>query len=596
MGERGLAEAPAPEAHRRPSRKSPGEPGLFIRLRKLWNLPRGLLLGRLAYAAKSPLFTLPVYDWTLAGCDAITPQATPPDPWPGDVDAGAALLDGSWSLDAQTLRDPQPLWHPPDAGSAWLEELHSFAWLRDLRATAGDSARRRARELTESWLAQHSRFDRRAWAPLTTSRRLSHWLGQWDFFAASAETEFRRDLLHSAARQTRHLGRVLPAGLSGADLVLALRGLIIAGACLPGCLAQMRRGLTLLEIELARQILPDGGQIERSPAHHLAMLRDLIDLRATLHAAGRTVPSNLVTAIEAMAPMLRLYQHGDGGLALFNGSLPEQGFKVDLVLQRADARRRPRMSAPQSGFQRLQSGRSLVILDAGPPPPPGSDRDAHAGTLAFELSVARERMIVNCGPGAADLPEPYRRLLRGTPAHSTLTLGDTNASPLNRGGGMGARAAIPYCERDEADGAVWVEAAHDGYLDRFGLRHVRRLYLSAGGEDLRGEDRLEPLERNAQKRDLPFAIRFHLHPDVQVSLLSGGGALLRLAKAGGWRLRASGAEISLEDSVYHGGGAERRSQQVVLTGLCPPEGLRVKWALRRETKSRDPKAKEQQST
>ena len=113
---------------------------------------------------------------------------------------------------------------------------------------------------------------------------------------------------------------------------------------------------------------------------------------------------------------------------------------------------------------------------------------------------------------------------------------------------------------------------------------------------MRGEDRLESVERNAQKRDLPFAIRFHLHPDVQVSLLSGGGALLRLTKAGGWRLRASGAEISLEDSVYHGGGAERRSQQVVLTGLCPPEGVRVKWALRRETKSRDPKAKEQQST
>ncbi|WP_162906905.1 heparinase II/III family protein [Algihabitans albus] len=554
------------------------------------------MFGRLAYAAKRPFFALPAYDWTLGGCDAVNPEATPPDPWPGDVDAGAALLEGHWSLAGQTLLDPNPLWCPPEAGTAWLEEVHGFAWLRDLRATAGDTARRRARELTESWLAAHSRFDRLAWAPLTTSRRLSHWLGQWDFFAASAETQFRRELLHSAARQTRHLARVLPAGLAGADLVLALRGLIIAGACLPGCLAQMRRGLALLELELARQILPDGGQIERSPAHHLAMLRDLIDLRATLHGADQTVPPNLVAAIESMAPMLRLYQHGDGGLALFNGSLPEQGFKVDLVLQRADARRRPRMSAPQSGFQRLQSGRTLIILDAGPPPPPGSDRAAHAGTLAFELSVARERLIVNCGPGTADLPEAYRRLLRGTPAHSTLTLGDMNASPLGRSGGMIARAAIPYCERDEAEGAVWVEAAHDGYSERFGLRHIRRLYLSAGGEDLRGEDRLEPVERGGSKRDLRFAIRFHLHPDVQATLLSGGGALLRLAKAGGWRLRASGAEITLEDSVYHGGPAERRSQQVVLAGLCPPEGLKVKWALRRETKGRDPRARGPQST
>ncbi len=583
MGERSAGGSPLrPAAGSRPGGRGRA-PGRLDRWRRLWSLPRPLLLGRLAYAAKQPLFGLPLYDWTLGGCDSVTPEATPPDPWPGDVEAGADLLEGRWRLAGQTLLDPAPFWRPAEAEAAWLEELHGFAWLRDLRATAGDAARRRARELTESWLAEHHRFDPVAWAPLTASRRLSHWLGQWDFFAASGESEFRRALLDSTARQARHLARVLPAGLAGSDLVLALRGLILAGACLPGRRDLMRRGLALLEGELARQILPDGGQAERSPARHLAMLRDLIDLRATLHAAGQEVPPNLVSAIETMAPMLRLYQHGDGGLALFNGTAAEQGFKVDLVLQRANARRRPRMSAPQSGFQRLQSGRTLAILDAGPPPPPGYDQGAHAGTLALEVSVARERMIVNCGPGAAELPAAYRSLLRGTPAHSTLTLGDVNSSPLGRGGGVATRAATPYCERDETDGAIWVEAAHDGYVQRFGLRHVRRLYLSAGGEDLRGEDRLAPAGPAGPAREVRFAVRFHLHPEVRANLLAGGGVLLRLAKAGGWRLRAAGAEVSLEDSVYHGGGTERRSQQVVLSGRCPPEGLTVKWALRRET-------------
>lgn len=551
-------------------------------LGRLLALPPPLRRARLAYLLRRPLFATRLYDWSLGGCDAAAPAATPPDPWPGDVEAGAAVLEGRWHLAGQGLTDPQPLWAPPAAGGAWLAELHGFAWLRDLRATAGDAARRRARELCEDWLARHARYDPVAWAPLTASRRLSHWLGQWDFFAASAESAFRRALLHSAARQARHLARVLPAGLAGADLVVALRGLILAGLCLPGRAELARRGLALLEAELARQILPDGGQIERSPARHLALLRDLIDLRATLHAAGWEVPPHLVSAIEAMAPVLRLYQHGDGGLALFNGTAAERGFKVDLVLQRADPRRRPRMSAPQSGFQRLQAGRTVAILDAGPPPPPGYDGAAHAGTLALEVSVGRERLIVNCGPGAPELPAAYRNLLRGTPAHSTLTLDEMNASPLARHGGIAARAAVAYCERDEADGAVVVEAAHDGYAVRFGLRHVRRVYLSAGGDDLRGEDRIVPVESAAPRREVRFALRFHLHPEVQASLLSGGGVLLRLAKAGGWRLRCSGAEVALEDSVYHGGEVERRTQQVVLSGRCPPEGLTLKWALKRE--------------
>src|SRR3546814_19124491 len=56
-------------------------------------------------------------------------------------------------------------------------------------------------------------------------------------------------------------------------------------------------------------------------------------------------------------------------------------------------------------------------------------------------------------------------------------------------GGIGARRAAVACRRDEADGSIWLETSHDGYLPVFGLTHHRRLFLSASGDDLRGEDR-----------------------------------------------------------------------------------------------------------
>src|SRR3546814_7420827 len=91
--------------------------------------------------------------------------------------------------------------------------------------------------------------------------------------------------------------------------------------------------------------------------------------------------------------MLRLLQHGDGGLALFNGSNEGEDLQIGLVLQRAASGKGPLQSAPASGFQRLQAGRTLVLVDCGRPPPPGYDRLAHAGTLSFEMSVGRERLI-----------------------------------------------------------------------------------------------------------------------------------------------------------------------------------------------------------
>jgi uncharacterized heparinase superfamily protein len=111
--------------------------------------------------------------------------------------------------------------------------------------------------------------------------------------------------------------------------------------------------------------------------------------------------------------------------------------------------------------------------------------------------------------------------------------------------------------------------------------HRRRLFLGAGGEDLRGEDRLEGT------KDGHFAIRFHLHPEVQVSLVqSGAAALLRLPKGGGWRFMARGAQMSLEPSVYLGDESQsRRSEQIVLSGRIAADTT-VSWSLRREAKAR----------
>jgi uncharacterized heparinase superfamily protein len=285
-----------------------------------------------------------------------------------------------------------------------------------------------------------------------------------------------------------------------------------------------------------------------------------------------------------MTPALRFYRHGDGGLCLFNGSGEGEPVLIESVLAQADARGRPLKSARHSGFERLQAGRTLILMDAGPPPGPGLDQGTHAGTLSFEMSVGRERMIVNCGAwpgqGASREGAVWQHALRGTAAHSTAAVDGADSSVLIEGGGLDERPASVTVDRQEVDGAVLIEASHDGYVDRFGITHHRRLYVSAGGEDVRGEDRLDGPAGH------PFTLRFHLHPLAQVlAVHSGEAALIRLASGAGFRLRATGAAMSIEESVYFGANDERRrSSQIVLTGATGKGGATVKWALRRERK------------
>jgi uncharacterized heparinase superfamily protein len=199
------------------------------------------------------------------------------------------------------------------------------------------------------------------------------------------------------------------------------------------------------------------------------------------------------------------------------------------------------------------------------------------------MSVGRERLIVNCGAhrGRGD----WWQAQRSTAAHSTLVVDDTNSSVFSPDSGLVRGPRMVTCKRDEAGGNAWLDMSHDGYSPTFDLIHRRRLFLAAGGDDLRGEDRLS----GGGKR--PFAIRFHLHPDVTASLAQNGqAALLRLPSGAGWRLRATGAPVSLADGIYLGRRDEiRRTQQVVISSEKGEGDAVVKWAIARETKPGKPR-------
>ncbi len=531
----------------------------------------------LRYDAATLFYRSPLYRLALRGGGAGEPRPCAPDTWPGDGQRGAAVALGMFAFAGQALYNPAPFWAPPGALPAWLEEMHGFAWLRDLQATQDEAGREAARRLVLRWIDDNARWQPLAWHPDVIGRRLANWLGLYGFYA---DAEVAGKLLVSVRRQARHLARVLPGPLTGSALIAAIKGLAYAGLALPDGEALVRQALDLLQVELGSQFLPDGGHRERSPSTHVAALRDLVDLRTALGAGAYTLPAGLQSAIEELAPVVRMLRHGDGGLALFNDSDEDEAWRIDAVLARANGRAKTTNEALDTGFQRLAVNRTLVLVDSGGPPPRGCDFRQHAGTLSFEMSVGRERLVVNCGAHSSD--PSWRQAQRSTAAHSTLVVDDTNSATLASDGGIERGPRRVSCRRQEAEGSFWLDLSHDGYREQFGLEHRRRLYLAASGDELRGEDRIVG---SAPRR---FAVRFHLHPDVQASLTQNRqGGLLRLPNGGGWRMRAIGGEVSIEDSVYLGrAGQMRRSRQIVVAVERPEPGAAVKWVFAREERAK----------
>ncbi|HIN92306.1 MAG TPA: hypothetical protein EYM99_05735 [Alphaproteobacteria bacterium] len=537
---------------------------------------------RVTKGIRSAVYGSPVYQLSLMGRAPNELNLVPPDPWPSQSKRAEALFHGNYVFAGEEIRSPRrPPWMPDGISEDWIAALHGFEWLRDLKGHGGEAAQRLARALITDWMDTCGRWKPVVWRADVLGQRLAALLTHAPFLVADSSDDFAKTFYQSLAKQTRHLARVVDQDVTGARRIMAIRGLIYATLCLSSAPLNLTRVLKLLDRELNFQILPDGGHFERSPEQQCRVLGDLGDIRAILSEADHAVPQRLIQSLDQMGPMLRGLRHGDGGLACFNGSGEGNPTLIDAALSVSRTDGQALTNAPHIGFQRVAANKALAIMDTGAST--SLDGSVYAGTLSFEMSVGKERLVVNCGPyrgGDGDWHEALRR----TAAHSTVTVDDTDSSKLI-GTGFDPRPLPVNSTREEQSGAVWVDATHDGYVPRFGLRHRRRIYLDADGGDLRGEDRLERVEgmssENWQPR--PLTARFHLHPSVRASLVKRNQAvLLRLPSGLGWQFHAQGGAIGLHDSVYFGvGGLRRRTEQVVLSSTTSSDLRVLKWAFRR---------------
>jgi uncharacterized heparinase superfamily protein len=498
----------------------------------------------------------------------------PPDPWLGDVTRGRAIMQGALTFAGQRIMPEHASWEPKGVSEAFLAELHGFQWLRDLRSVGGDRARHAARDAIANWLDHYKNPHPLFWRADVLGARLAAWLTFHDFFCVSADDHFKNEFYPSLLKQARFLAKNLnKLDLKSLSYVRAVKGLMLSGMCLEGGEARFVEAVDALEDALHKQVLADGVHISRSPEQTLECLQILVDLRAALHADKYDIPPFIQYAIDRLAPAIRFFRHGDGALSLFHGASEHEANTIDAILTLSGARGRPLKAMPHGGFARLHQSRVTILADIQNNAD-GQDMAHHASPGAFELSIGRDRMIVNCGD--CRYSEAWHHALRSTPAHSTLTLDHTNA--FERVADDNQKTYKVFADQQK------YVMQHDGYRAAYGLSHKRSLEIQDMGEKIIGCDRLIPIQ-DKTKGHVPFAIRFHLHPSCQVSLIRlGEEALIRTKSGIGYRLKAKHATLTIEESVYWGEKiGPRRSMQVVLNGLSKEDGdTVVEWEFLRE--------------
>jgi uncharacterized heparinase superfamily protein len=570
--------------------------------------PEADLLSRMRNRLQSLAYSSQLYRLMISGPVPKALNVTPNDPWPGDAQKGRNIIDGQITAAGQSFSAHPPLWLPEKASLNWLIYAHRLDWLRDLRAVGGDTARRVARSLLASWFDHFENWSVFVWEPALVARRIIHLVALHDFVLASADPAFTQRAYEALVRHHRHLMRIAPGCIAGAgneeeraegdegfanvvlpgagavtgvDALQVLTGLAFSGVALPDGSRALQYALETLPQVLARCFAADGCVSSRAPQQQIEGLKCLIDLRQALKAARVALPPELPVAIDRATSALRFFRHGDGALALFNGANEADPLIIDALLTQADVRGRAPKNLTKGGYERLSGGRLLLIADTGAPAPAGFDNCAYAGFGSFELSLGKERLIVNCGSHPGGDAGPWYQALASTAAHSTLTAENTNICEILPAGGEGKRSVFCKHSRSDDKDCQQIELSHDGWKVLLGLIHTRRLALHGESEELKGEDIL----MGAGGKE--YALRFHLHPHVQASIIqNGAAALLRLPSGAGMRLKSESGILALEESLYFGKEEGRKTRQVVLKGVSDAGETRLCWSLVREGKSK----------
>ena len=356
--------------------------------------------------------------------------------------------------------------------------------------------------------------------------------------------------------------------------------------------------LRALARECDRQIDAEGGIPTRNPEELLEVFTLLSWTSAALSEVGRGTPASQTEAIKRIAPTLRNLRHADGALARFHGGGRGLEGRLDQALAQSGIK--PQQHSDLSmGYARLAASRTTVLVDASAPPKGAASYNAHASTLAIELTSGRRPLIVNCGSGGS-FGQDWRRAGRATPSHSTLSVDGYSSARLAevaKGSSLEALVDgpkdVPVDFEDAFEGTRFM-VGHDGYAKVFGLTHARTLELRFDGRELVGEDILLTATDKAKRqfdramdgaglKGIAFDIRFHLHPDVDAALDLGGAAVSMALKSGEiWVLRHDRfGKLSVEPSVYLEKGRlkPRATKQIVLSGRAMEYATRIRWTL-----------------
>ncbi len=518
----------------------------------------------------------PIYNFLLERQSSPEIIFIPENLWIGSPDDGKKIVDGFLSFYGEGVAFNKQVWKKNNASKSWNEELFSFEWVKDVKALGTNKARIFLRDNIREWMKFRNNWDSFTWRTDILAKRISHLLSNMSFFYNTADEDFQKKFTKLLNKQSIHLLKIYKKKNQGDKKIFIAKAIILASLSFKNLSGKFQLGVNLLKEIIEDHILEDGMHYLRSPSEQFIFLQSLIDIKNFLGLSKIIIPKFLNEAIYRMSSVLKFFKMGNGELAIFNTYKFIEPDEVNEVIKRSNSKLKTPDVLKFSGFHRISENRLNFLMDCGKP----TSEKTHASSLSFEFSHGIEKIVVNCGSPFIN-NKKLSEALRSTAAHSTISIDDVNSSDIFFEKNTTSRIANVWSEKFIEKHECWINSAHSGYKNLFGLIHNRKIHIDTKNLIIRGQDYFSrPLKKYAQIPKKLF-LRFHIHPDVKLNVTaSKKKVVLKLKNNLGWEFICSEPKIEVNEGVYFGEKKLTKKNNHILISENVVPDKKIKWLFR----------------
>ncbi|UWY26988.1 heparinase II/III family protein [Flavobacterium sp. TR2] len=294
-----------------------------------------------------------------------------------------------------------------------------------------------------------------AWKAFVVSFRLNHWSSYFNMFLNSPNftPAFLMDFLNSYNEQAEYVSNNY-TDVGNHRLYEALH-MMYAGSFFPemkSAAPWRKSGITVLNEEIQKQLLPDGVQFELSPSYHIGTIKIFLDALqiAQLNGIENEFQESYKNLVEKMVLAVGKYSFPDYTFPLYGNSflttksamlrnyqIWEKAFPKNETIKyyasNFKSGKKPdylSSSLPYAGFYAFRNGldttATVMQIKAGPP----AEFHSHPDNGNFALWVKGRNFTPDSGSfvyaNVGDQENSKRDWYRSTKAHQTLTLDNQN--------------------------------------------------------------------------------------------------------------------------------------------------------------------------